>query len=309
LRENIPALKDQIRIGTRGSALAIWQARHAQARLEGAGMAADIKVIKTKGDEIQHLSFDKIEGKGFFTREIEEALSRGEIDLAVHSMKDLPTASPDGLAITAVSYRADPADWLLLRAEAARPGMPLRLAEGARVGTSSARRKALMRDLRPDARFVDIRGNVPTRLEKLRRGECDALLLAAAGLSRLELPLDDLVVVKLDPREFVPAPAQGVLAYQARRGDTELRQSLRMVLHHPEVSALANLERKTLQLLGGGCHMPLGVYARRDENGYYHLWGTYAERWDAPLRRANLSSSTSYQMAEQLARMLAANPA
>jgi hydroxymethylbilane synthase len=171
----------KIRIGTRGSKLALWQAHFTQAELTRIGVESELIIIKTQGDMIQHLGFDKMEGKGFFTKEIEEALLRGDIDLAVHSMKDLPTQAPEGLAITAVSYRDNPADLLLIRPEALDKSKIFKIKAGAIVGTSAARRKAQLLDFRPDVQLKDIRGNVPTRLEKLRTGDFDAIFLAAAG--------------------------------------------------------------------------------------------------------------------------------
>lgn len=289
-----------IRIGTRGSDLALWQARHVQAALAALGYNSDLVILKTKGDKIQDLSFDKIEGKGFFTKELEDALLHGEIDMAVHSMKDLPTDTPDGLAITAVSYREDPADWLLMpRSKAATPHLS-QLPQGAVVGTSSARRKAQLLHFRPDLQLADIRGNVPTRLQKLRNGDFDGIVLAAAGLTRLALDLSDLQVIRFNVREFVPAPAQGVLAYQTRRDDTEVRRALQRI-HHPDVAAVTNIERKILQLMEGGCHMPLGVYCERDNSGNYHVWAAMAATWDAPLVSVQHSASTHFELAQVVA--------
>ncbi|MEL6867536.1 MAG: hydroxymethylbilane synthase [Bacteroidota bacterium] len=286
-------------IGTRGSRLALWQANYTRDLLKEAGIESELKIIKTKGDKIQHLSFDKIEGKGFFTKEIEDALLRGDIDLAVHSMKDLPTESPEGLSITAVSYREDPADWLVVHKAAYEATQSLRMKANPIVGTSSARRKAQIKHLRPDVQLKDIRGNVPTRLDKLRQGQFDAILLAAAGLRRLEMDLEEFEVVRLNPREFVPAPAQGVLAYQVRQNDKTLRRLLK-VLHHKEVAQQTNIERKVLQLLGGGCHTPLGVYCNCDQGGNYHVWAATASSTEGPLKSVQLSSSTSFGLAEKI---------
>ncbi|MEL6636663.1 MAG: hydroxymethylbilane synthase [Bacteroidota bacterium] len=288
-----------IRIGTRGSRLALWQAEFLREQLTQLGLDVELKIIKTQGDRVQDLGFDKLEGKGFFTKEIEEALLRGDVDLAVHSMKDLPTTAPEGLCVTAVSYRENPADWLLIRKSVLTEKALLRLPEGARVGTSSARRKAQIRHLRPDVVLGDIRGNVPTRVQKLRDGQFDAILLAAAGLQRLDLDLSDLAVIRLNVKEFVPAPAQGVLAYQVNTADTATRRLLRAI-HHPEVSAVTNIERRVLQLLDGGCQLPLGAYCERDAAGHYHLWAALAESWDAPLHRVRHSSSTTYELAEKV---------
>jgi len=276
-------LSKAIRIGTRGSKLALWQAGHTQARLREKGVESELVIIQTKGDKIQDLSFDKIEGKGFFTKEIEDALLQGEIDMAAHSMKDMPTTSPEGLVITAVSYRENPADWLIIRKEAIQEGQLFGLKNEALVGTSSARRKAQMLDFRSDIQLKDLRGNVPTRVEKLRRGEYDAILLAAAGLQRLEMDLSEFELVRFNPREFVPAPAQGVVAWQTCTDDLPTRRLLHQI-HHPEVVAVTNIERSILNLMEGGCHMPLGAYCERDVQGNYHVWAAKADTWDAPLR-------------------------
>lgn len=293
----------QLRIGTRGSRLALWQAEFTQRQLAAAGVESELVIIKTTGDAIQHLSFDKIEGKGFFTKEIEDALLRGEVDMAVHSMKDLPTKQPEGLVVAGVSYRDNPADWLLIQKDKIAENQTFKLPVGAVVGTSSARRKAQLLDFRQDVHLKDIRGNVPTRVEKLRQGDFDAILLAAAGLSRLELDLSDLELVQLNPREFTPAPAQGVLAWQTCASDLETRRLIQKI-HHPEISACTNVERKVLKLIGGGCHVPLGVYCERDGMGNYHVWAAIAEAWDAPTRRARISSATSFLLAERVVEQL-----
>ena len=296
-------LKKTIKIGTRGSQLALWQARYTQDLLREAGCDSELVIIKTRGDAIQHLSFDKIEGKGFFTKEIEEALLREEVDMAVHSMKDLPTGQPEGLALTAVSYRANPSDCLIIHQDAVADGPLFHLKPGAVVGTSSARRKAQILDFRPDVQLKDIRGNVPTRLEKLARGDFDAILLAAAGLERLNIDLGDLHLIRFNPREFIPAPAQGVLAFQTREGDLPLRRTLKKI-HRADVARTTNVERKVLQLAGGGCHMPLGVYCELDTQGNYHVWAAKAAEWNSPLRRTHLSSSTTYELAEAVLQAL-----
>jgi hydroxymethylbilane synthase len=289
----------KIIIGTRGSELALWQANYIKTELEKIGQEVELKIITTRGDAIQHLSFDKIEGKGFFTKELEDALLKGEIDLAVHSMKDLPTTQPEGLKIAAVSYRDLPEDWLIIRKDALENGKILNLKAAPVVGTSSARRKAQIRAIRPDTEIKDIRGNVPTRLEKLRRGDFDAILLAAAGLNRLNIDLSDFQVLKFSPREFVPAPAQGVLALQIREEDKLLYAELRQ-LHNDNTLSCTNVERKVLKLYQGGCHLPLGVYCERDSLGAYHVWAIQADEWDAPLKRVQLSSSTRGGLAEKV---------
>ncbi len=292
-----------ITIGTRGSRLALWQAEYFKAQLAQIGLESRLQIIKTQGDKIQHLSFDKLEGKGFFTKEIEDVLLQGSIDVAIHSLKDMPTSQPDGLVLAALSYREDPADLLLIHPDAYQADQPLKLATGARVGTSSARRKAQLLDLRPGLEMVDIRGNVPTRLNKAREGDVDAVLLAAAGIARLELDHSDLKVVRLHPRELVPAAGQGVMAVQCREDQVDLRRQLAR-LHQPVVGACTNVERSVLQGLAGGCQSPLGVHCFTDAAGNYHVYAALAKAWDAPVKRVHHSSSTHAGLADTLVKML-----
>ena len=252
-------INQHIRIGTRGSDLALWQANFVKVELEKLACTVEIKIIKTQGDLIQDLSFDKLEGKGFFTKEIEEALIANEIDLAVHSHKDLETSSPEGLMIAAVSNRENPAELLLIRKEAHAPNGTWELKKNAVIGSSSARRKSQVLALRLDLQLKDLRGNVPTRIDKLRKGEYDAILLAKAGVNRLGLDLEDLIQINLSPREFVPAPSQGVLGYQIRTDDVDLSLLLRN-LNNEKIENEIKVERKVLQLMNGGCQLPLGVY-------------------------------------------------
>ncbi len=287
-----------VRIGTRGSDLALWQAHFLQAELAKIDRVSELTIIKTQGDRIQDLSFDKLEGKGFFTKELEDALLAGHVDVAVHSMKDLPTSNPPGLVIAGVSARANPTDWLLVRKDRTVDNRPWHLADDATVGTSSVRRKAQLLDLRPGLTVRDLRGNVPTRVQKLRDGGYDAIVLAAAGLTRLELDLSDLVVSELHPREFVPAPAQGVLAYQCREEDLAMRR-LFARLHHKPTADCTNVERALLRSFDGGCQLPLGAHCTHDERGY-HLVVAYAATVDAPMRRARLSYSTFAGLAEAM---------
>ncbi len=296
---------NHITLGTRGSKLALWQAERTKEQLNSLGVQVTIKVIKTKGDKVQDLSFDKIEGKGFFTKEIEDALLSEEIDLAVHSMKDLPTQMDSRLVIAGVSKRADPADWLIIRKDAYDPGQTLRVKTCALVGTSSARRKSQLISIRPDLVLNDVRGNVPTRLRKLQEGSFDAIMLAAAGLLRLDIDLDPFEVTKLHPREFVPAPAQGVLAYQVRSKDHEMRRQIAKI-HVHEVALVTNVERKILSLFEGGCHLPLGAYCEQDNMGNFHTWAAYAKGIDEPLVRSNLSYNTTSGLAEDLFKKLQA---
>jgi hydroxymethylbilane synthase len=264
-----------IRIGSRGSDLALWQANHVKKQLEALGSSVEIKIIVTQGDAIQNLSFDKLEGKGFFTKEIETALLNNEIDLAVHSHKDLETEQPKGLIVAAVSEREDPADLLLIRKEKVDTLQLWSLAEQSIIGTSSARRKSQVRGFRPDAEIKDLRGNVPTRIQKLRDGQYDAILLAKAGVDRLKIELSEFHVERLDPEEFIPAPAQGVLALQIREGDQELLKFLAK-MNHSVVQERIAVERKVLNLLQGGCQLPLGVYCA--ENGIVYV--SHCQNWE-----------------------------
>ena len=296
-------MNPKLRIGTRGSKLAMWQAHFTQEKLSAIGIESELIIIKTTGDQIQHLSFDKMEGKGFFTKEIEDALLRGEIDLAVHSMKDLPTNAPEGLVISAVSYREDPSDILLINKNIADKGKVLQLPENARVGTSSSRRKGQLLDIRPDLQLVDIRGNVPTRIQKLKQGDFDAIILASAGLARLDIDTTSFHVIRFDPTEIVPAPAQGVLAWQTMANDNQTRKIL-MGIHESEVSDVTNVERKVLNLMNGGCQMPLGVYCYKDKFGNYHVHAAYSTSFDLPITRVSISSATHFQLAEKVVEKL-----
>ena len=296
-----------ITIGTRGSRLALWQARFVQAELEKHGLESRLEVIKTQGDRVQHLGFDKLEGKGFFTKEIEDALLAGQIDCAVHSLKDLPTNQPEGLVLAALSYRAAVGDTVLVHPDRVVKGKPFGLGDNATIGTSSNRRKAILRDLHPGLLAVDIRGNVPTRMKKALSGELDAVVLAAAGLERLNLDLSELHVIRPSPREFVSAPGQGVMAVQTREEDIDMRKKLSL-LHHPVVGECTNVERPVLNLMEGGCSMPLGVYCEKDQLGNFHVWAAYAETADRPLRRVQVSQSTRAGLPEAVVQALLSAP-
>lgn len=264
-----------IRIGSRGSDLALWQAHHVKRQLEELGCTVDITIIKTQGDAIQHLSFDKLEGKGFFTKEIEQALLDKSVDLAVHSHKDLETSQPEGLVIACVSEREDPADLLLVAKTSVDMEQSWNLKLNAVVGTSSARRKSQVVRFRDDVEIKDLRGNVPTRIQKLREGQYDGILLAKAGVDRLNIDLSEFHVFVMDPKEFVPAPAQGVLALQIREEDTVLFDLLQK-MNHPEVQRRIAVERKVLNLMQGGCQLPLGVFCDEDETIYV----SHATNWE-----------------------------
>jgi hydroxymethylbilane synthase len=289
-------------IGTRGSDLALWQARHVQDQLQTLGAATELLIIKTQGDQVQHLSLDKLEGKGFFTKEIEDALLKGTIDVAVHSHKDLETEQPEGLTIGAVSERAAPNDVLLVHPNAFDPQRSYGVKHGASIGTGSARRKAQMKHIRPDIALNDIRGNVPTRVQKLREGHFDAILMAKAGLDRLALNLSDLHVIVLDTEDFVPAPAQGVLAIQCRSNDQKVLDLLRQ-LDNRTIRDLIDIERTVLNRMEGGCHLPLGVFAEKeDEHFVVHV--AHASEWDQPVRKFTFISDEAAALPEMILQAL-----
>lgn len=262
-------------IGTRGSDLALWQANFIREKLEEIGVEAELKIIKTQGDKILNLRLDKLEGKGFFTKELEEELLGGSIDLAVHSHKDLPTVHPEGLTIAAVTEREDPAELLLILKDCVDVTQKLSLKTGAMVGTSSNRRKAQLLALRPDLNVEDLRGNVPTRIGKLRDEDFDAIMIARAGVNRLGIDLSEFHVVVVDTTEIVPAPAQGALAIQIRESDRELAGVLAKI-HHQATADEIGLERKVLNLFEGGCHMPLGCFCRKEDR-QYEIWVAKAD--------------------------------
>jgi len=278
-------MKRQFIIGSRGSDLALWQANFIASQLHNHAIKTEIRIIKTKGDQVQDLSFDKMEGKGFFTKELEEALTNKEIDLAVHSFKDLETQQPGGLVIGAVSYREEPNDLLIINKKSYDPKRKLAVKDSAVIGTSSARRKSQILGMRSDTQLKDLRGNVPTRIDKLRKGEYDAILIAAAGVRRLEIDLSEFETELLDPEAFVPAPAQGVLACQVRESDQELLEVLAEI-NHPLVQEAVGVEREILRLFEGGCQMPVGVYckATEDDEGIplYKVTAARSLTWDKP---------------------------
>ncbi len=247
-----------LRIGTRGSALALAQAHETRARLMAAhGLAEDafeIVVIKTSGDRIQDRPLSEVGGKGLFTKEIEEALLDGRIDLAVHSSKDMPTVLPDGLALTAFLPREDVRDAFLSPKAKTLTDLP----QGAVIGSSSLRRQAMIKRLRPDIEVVMYRGNLQTRLRKLAEGEVDATLLAAAGLRRLGLENEITSLLEVD--EFVPAVGQGAICIESREDDEATLQKL-AAIHDPDTQVRLDAERAFLAVLDGSCRTPIGGLA------------------------------------------------
>ena len=259
-------MSEELVIGTRGSELALWQARRLRARLGGEAAGVRLEIVKTRGDARLDVPLDGGSlDKGAFTKELEEALLDGRVDLAVHSLKDLPTSLPEGLVQGPVPERADPGDVLLVREDALDESAPvLPLKEGALIGTGSPRRVALLKQARPDCRVPELfRGNVPTRKGKCVDGEVDAVVLARAGVSRLELDPGPLVAFDLDPALWLPAPAQGALGLELREGDERVAARLAPLTDEGATLA-AGVERELLARLEAGCHAALGAWCRRE---------------------------------------------
>ena len=250
----------ELRLGTRGSQLAVAQSQQvADSIREATGVPVTLLTIRTKGDRIVDRPLSLVGGKGLFTKEVEEAVLNGQVDFAVHSMKDLPTDMPEGLCLGAVPLREDPRDALIC-------GVPGRLREGAVVGTGSARRAAQLRGWRADLQIKGIRGNVDTRIEKLRSGEYDAIVLAAAGLNRLGR--QDEVSEFFSVKEMIPAVGQGALALQCRKGDRRVLELLASV-HHVETARCIRAERSFLRAISGGCSVPAACHAEWRRDGLF----------------------------------------
>jgi len=282
-----------LKIGTRGSRLALWQAYFTKDLLEKEGYETAITIIKTQGDLIQHQTFDKLEGKGFFTKELEAALLDGTVDLAVHSFKDLPTEDVPELSIVANSYRANPFDRLLIAQDCIDVVQLFDLKQNAVVGTSSPRRASQLLHFRPDLTIVPIRGNVPTRIAKVGQ-EVDAVVLAAAGIDRLEINLGKIHAFEFTPAHMVPAPAQGVLAYQCRTQDEKTRSVLGL-LHDTAVEACVKIERSILQQLEGGCQQPIGIYCKK-EGAQFYLWVSHSDSMETPLTKITLQGTNADEL-------------
>jgi len=243
-----------LRIGSRGSQLALWQANHIRELLEQRGHRIEIEIIKTTGDKITDVALAQVGTKGMFTREIEEALAENRVDLAVHSLKDLPTEIPSGFEIAAIPPRQDARDAFCSLKYKRIQDLP----QGARVGTSSLRRQAQLKALRPDLDTHALRGNVDTRLRKLEAGEYDAVILAAAGLKRLGK--QDSIRQLLDAKVMCPAAGQGALAVEIRKADSAVRQHV-IFLDDAAARLTTTCERALLNKMGGGCQVPIGAFA------------------------------------------------
>ena len=309
----------RLRVGTRGSQLARTQTERVANLLRRHGHEVEVRCIETAGDKEKELPFHAIGPAGVFVREIEAALLRGEIDAAVHSYKDLPTLSPEGLVVAAMPERLDPADCLLVRAAAlAADQGPIPVRQAARVGTGSARREALLRELRPDLVTVPLRGNVPTRINKLRTQNYDAIVLAMAGLERLQengVPGNDpmsaetpegIVRRRLDPEAFVPAPSQGALAVQVRVDDSAAIVAIGTI--DSPGRREVDVERRLLGLVEGGCQVPVGAWCRLVEQDVLKLTAVLGV--GQSLRRAESTGRDLDQLAESVAaELLESGPA
>lgn len=252
-------MTNPLRLGTRASRLALWQARRVKAELEALDGCPPVEIVEmsTSGDRIRDVALSRVAGRDFFTKDIEEALLADQVDMAVHSLKDLATDQPDGLVVCATLERADPRDALV-----ASPGTTvMSLPPGSVVGTSSLRRKAFLAAARPDLDTRELRGNVPTRVDRWRQGDYDALLLASAGLDRLEM--SDVIAERVSQDILTPAPAQGAVAIQIREEDTRAREWISRI-DHPATHTATRAERKLLNTLEGGCQVPVGAMAVLD---------------------------------------------
>ncbi len=272
---NLSYSMPKLRIGSRGSQLALWQANHISALLRGRGHEVEIEIIHTTGDKITDVPLAMVGtkgglGKGIFTKEIEEALAAGRVDLAVHSLKDLPTELPPGFEIAAITERQDPRDAFCSRHYSKIEDLP----QGARVGTSSLRRQAQLNAIRPDLNIPPLRGNVDTRLRKLEQGEYDAIILAASGLKRLGKT--ELIKQIISAEIMCPAAGQGALGIEIREGDAATREYL-VFLNDPAARAATTCERALLSRLGGGCQVPIGAFAEKMRNSNLHLESIVAD--------------------------------
>jgi hydroxymethylbilane synthase len=291
----------RLRIGSRGSQLALWQANHVAALLREQGHAVEIEVIKTTGDKILDVALAKVGTKGMFTKEIEEALAQGRVDLAVHSLKDVPTELAPEFELAAIMQREDPRDAFISVKHAAVEDLP----RGAKVGTSSLRRQCQLKAVRPDLEIFPLRGNVDTRLRKLESGEYDAIILAAAGVHRLGL--DQHVRSRISADLMCPAVGQGALAIEARRDDRQTRDFLAF-LNHAGTRQAVECERALLGSLGGGCQVPIGAYAEvahpETKEGRLHLRGMVGRPDGSEILREQREGADPQKLGREVAQIL-----
>lgn len=290
----------KLRIGTRGSKLALWQAEHVRERLlQECSVESELVIIKTAGDQFASAAIPDVGGKGIFIKEIEDALLAGRVDLAVHSLKDVPTETPRGLVFPAITKREDPRDVLISRSGKKLSELP----QGARVGTSSLRRQSQLRYRRGDLRIIELRGNVDTRLRKLDADELDAIVLAKAGIDRLGL--SGRITEVLAPDIMLSAVGQGALALECRADDAGTRDAL-AALDHSETRVAVTAERMLLEELEGGCQVPLGAWARKEDNGALKMDARVlaADGSECIERSARGSAETAEKLGRRLARDL-----
>jgi len=280
----------RLRIGSRGSQLALWQANHISALLRERGHEVELEIIKTTGDKITDVALAQVGTKGMFTKEIEDALAEGRVDLAVHSLKDLPTDLPPGFELVAITERVNPRDVLLSVNYDCLDALP----KGAKVGTSSLRRQAQLKAFRSDLVVHPLRGNVDTRVRKLEEGEYDAIILAAAGLTRLGKT--QLVKEYLPPDFMCPAAGQGALGIEIREGDVAMRKHLEF-LNHADSRAATICERTLLSKLGGGCQVPIGAFAEV-KDGKLQLTGVVARPDGSEVLREQQSGTDPVALGE-----------
>jgi hydroxymethylbilane synthase len=286
----------RLRIGSRGSQLALWQANHISGLLRTRGHEVELEIIKTTGDKITDVALAKVGTKGMFTKEIEEALLDGRVDLAVHSLKDLPTELAPEFEIAAITKRENPCDAFLARHFDSINDLPQR----SRVGTSSLRRQAQLKAVRPDLNIFPLRGNVDTRLRKLEEGEYDAIILAAAGLNRLGRT--EWIRAILPVEMMCPAVGQGALGIEIRSGDAQTGAHLEF-LNDAAARAATTCERALLNQLGGGCQVPIGAYAEM-KDGVLHLTAVVARPDGSKVLRENQSGSDPQKLGEMVGKRL-----
>lgn len=297
-------VENKLTIGSRGSKLALWQAGHIADRLRERhpGLGVNIEIIKTKGDKILDVALSKVGGKGLFTKELEDALLQGSVDLAVHSLKDLPTELPDKLEAEIITRREHGFDALLCRENVSLADIPL----GATIGTSSLRRKVQLATFRPDWVFKDLRGNVDTRIRKLEAGEYDAIVLAEAGLVRLGL--QGKITELLDPSRVIPAAGQGALALEYRGNDESTRELIGF-LNDSKTNHEVRAERAFLGRLGGGCQVPIGAHAELREDGSLLLVGMISDLEGKNIMRGSIVGVPGDDAGTRLAERLLAGGA
>lgn len=286
----------RLRIGSRGSQLALWQANHVASLLREQGHAVEIEIIKTTGDKITGVALAKVGTKGMFTKEIEEALADKRVDLAVHSLKDVPTELAPEFELAAIMKREDPRDAFISVKHSSLDELP----RSAKVGTSSLRRQCQLKAMRPDLEIFPLRGNVDTRLRKLESGDYAAIILAAAGVHRLGL--DQHVRSRISPDVMCPAVGQGALAIETR-SDDEQTQALLTFLNHAETRQAIECERALLGALGGGCQVPIGAYAEV-RGGWLHLRGMVGRPDGSEILREQAEGNQPEKLGREVAQTL-----